>query len=350
MGAVTADDAQQFLTAPIGALLLDRLEHELRRQRGEPWRPFDALSDSQPDAVVAAARLAAGLHPTALLRLVLSGAGLVEPWTETGSQNATLALALAGQREPIARAVLARPGLEWAASAAARQWWWVDHLPDDQGPIGRNLGPFPAWATRPLAPLLTTSPVDPTLADALASAWEMVSGPITLWQLRVRPTARVYEVHRPDDWSRLVRAYPEDTSEHYGRRYASWELRDATVADRTLAALLAVPGQRCARRGWRRVLTPNWPAVAADWDGVHLSWLGFLLVEGSALDLGNGDVTMLRGWGSERSAWLGPALGGPEPLPPPPRDGTLGVCDPELQPDRSREAELGWLRRFLAMG
>jgi hypothetical protein len=45
---------------------------------------------------------------------------------------------------------------------------------------------------------------------------------------------------------------------------------------------------------------------------------------------------------------LNPVLGGPEPLPPPPRDGTVGFAgDPEAQHGRSTAAELGWLRRFL---
>jgi hypothetical protein len=341
-----ADLVLAMLHSPIGACLLDRLEHDARGRGDRLWRPFEALPDSDPGAVRTAARLAADRHPTALLRLALSAADMVGPWNQAGPRNATVALKLASHREPIAEVLAARAAPAWGAPVADQHWWWTDCLPDDRGSIGTDLEPFPAWATRPLRSLLTTSPVDLTLTDALTSAWEMVQGPITVWQLRAEPTARVYELHGPDDWSRLVRAYPSDTTEQYGGQ-ASWELRDITAAD-DVTALLSIPGQHAARRRWRRILTPDWVAVAADWDAVHLSWPGLVSTEGTVVDLDDGDVTMLRGWGSERTAWLNPVLGDPEPLPPPPRDGTVDFAgDPEAQQGRSAAAELGWLRRFL---
>ena len=183
--------------APIGACLLDRLEHDARGQGDRLWRPFEALPDSDPGAVTTAARLAADLHPTTLLRLALSAADMVGPWNHAGPRNATVALELASSREPIAEVLLARAAPAWGAPVADRHWWWTDCLPEDRGSIGTNLEPFPAWATRPFNSLLTTSPVDLALTDALTSAWEMVFGPITLWRLRARPTARVYELHGP---------------------------------------------------------------------------------------------------------------------------------------------------------
>jgi hypothetical protein len=342
-----ADQVPAMLHSPIGACLLDRLEHDARGQGDRLWRPFEALPNSDPGAVMTAARLVADRHPTALLRLALSAGDMVGPWNHAGPRNATVALKLASNREPIAEALVARAAPAWGAPVADQHWWWTDRLPDDRGSIGTNLEPFPAWATRPLSSLLTTSPVDLTLTDALTTAWEMVHGPITVWQLRAEPTARVYELHGPGDWSRLVSAYPSDTTEQYGGQ-ASWELRDITAADEDVTALLSVPGQHAARRRWRRILTPDWVAVAADWDAVHLSWMGFVSTEGTVVDLDDGDVTMLRGWGTERTAWLHPVLGGPEPLPPPPGDGTVDFAgDPEAQQGRSTAAELGWLRRFL---
>jgi hypothetical protein len=43
-----------------------------------------------------------------------------------------------------------------------------------------------------------------------------------------------------------------------------------------VAELLAVPDQHAVRDHVERHLVPDWGAVAADYDGVHLSWAGFL--------------------------------------------------------------------------
>ena len=50
---------------------------------------------------------------------------------------------------------------------------------------------------------------------------------------------------------------------------------------------------------------------------MHLSWAGFLTTEGTVIDLGDGDVTMLRFWGAERTMWLRDVFGDPEPNPEP---------------------------------
>ncbi len=84
-----------------------------------------------------------------------------------------------------------------------------------------------------------------------------------------------------------------------------------------LTALLALPDQRAARTAIRRHLEPDWKLVAADYDGVHLSWAGFLTAEGFISDLGDGDVTMLRYWFSERAHWLADVFGEPVPLAAP---------------------------------
>ena len=67
----------------------------------------------------------------------------------------------------------------------------------------------------------------------------------------------------------------------------------------------------------RRHLVPDWERLAADYDGVHLSWAGFIASEGYVSDLGGGDVAMLRYWFSEWTHWLTDAFGEPEPLDTP---------------------------------
>src|SRR5690606_37553965 len=76
-------------------------------------------------------------------------------------------------------------------------------------------------------------------------------------------------------------------------------------------------------------LAPDWAAVAAAHDAVHLSWAGFLTTEGFVSVLSGGAVAMLRYWGSERTLWLCDCLGDPTPLEP----AAISDGDPERAPD-----------------
>lgn len=84
-----------------------------------------------------------------------------------------------------------------------------------------------------------------------------------------------------------------------------------------MAALEAVPRQRGVRTSIARHLVPDWRSVAARYDGVHLSWAGFITTEGCVSDLPGGDVAMMRYWFSERTLWLADVFGEPRPAPPP---------------------------------
>ena len=59
-------------------------------------------------------------------------------------------------------------------------------------------------------------------------------------------------------------------------------------------------------------LVPRWPAVAHDWDGVHLSVAGYLSTVGRALPVGTAR-TLLAGWNPDETYWLTDVLtpGGP---------------------------------------
>lgn len=80
-----------------------------------------------------------------------------------------------------------------------------------------------------------------------------------------------------------------------------------------LAELIATAGQQAVSPDpWLTHVVPDWPAVAAHDDGVHLSW-GLHTAEGFG-DWSDGIVTMLRYWMSERTLWLAEVFGEPEPL------------------------------------
>ena len=88
----------------------------------------------------------------------------------------------------------------------------------------------------------------------------------------------------------------------------------------------------------RHRLVPDWAAVAADYDGVHVSWAGFLTAEGYVSDLDGGDVTMLRYWFSERTLWLRDVFGEPIPLDTPHSDIADIVLGIDVRNDDIRRA------------
>jgi hypothetical protein len=328
--------------------LLGRLEDVARRRRDPAWfEPFIALPDSSDDDVAAAARWAAEAPRHEVLRIVLEAGDLVGPWHGSGPQNAARAIRLAPHRVAIATAVLDRAdALLTAADMSAEQWWWTDSLPpaerftDDTERLGSHF----AWVTAPRGALWSTSPVNLALTESLTAAWEMVFGPLSIWRLRAAQPVRVYEVHSPQDWRALVERYPLDASE-WAEQSCSWELSARSFADGEPAVdLLTLPEQAAACRGWRRVLMPDWVAVAADWDAVHLSWLGLVTTEGRVVEL-DGDVTMLRNWCSERTAWLTPRLDAPAEVLRQPTDGWAKRSD--LVIDRSAGDERAWLSTVL---
>lgn len=100
------------------------------------------------------------------------------------------------------------------------------------------------------------------------------------WAVRIADSARILELAHPQDWVDLVRRYPLDVSS--GKRGDWWR---ATGRD----------------GGW---LIPDWAAVAADWDGVHLTIAGYLTTAGRALDVDDRFATVLAGWDPDTTYWL----------------------------------------------
>jgi hypothetical protein len=301
-----------LLAAPVGAALLAGLEADQRPDRV----PFEVPPDSDRVAVAAAVDRVAGLRLEELLALAVWDAQrLVGPWTGGGPSNAALAYRYAAPRRPIA-AVLAdhfAADLHGALNPRAQQWWYSDRptvdgitqptFTSEQGVYGNGEFTFDG--------LWTATDPAPELTESLVAAWELFPAPIHRWRMPVRAGARVWEVHRPGDWVRLVRAYPSVASRPHG----GWELPGPNQHEDDLVELLATPGQHATRTRIGDHVLPNWGAVAADWDGVHLSWAGFLTAEGYVSDLGDSAVTMLRYWSSERTLWLNDVFDDPQSLP-----------------------------------
>ena len=118
--------------------------------------------------------------------------------------------------------------------------------------------------------------------------------PVACWILRVSESARVYEINGPLDWHRMCANYPARSA-----RDAS----DPEVSDSEGWGLYPLKRLSCGDAEMNNWLTPDWPAVAKDWDGVHLT-LGGLLTSDSVRVISTAEWSMHRFWDMEQTMWL----------------------------------------------
>ena len=226
------------------------------------------------------------------------------------------------QLRPWAEQALHGPDIDWwRAPAALGEQWHVDLLRGSERPAAPALtgaaAALAAWRASELdrkprwqppegvevsgvwwsAPIAFPPPIATTRAVA-------GRGPLGLWlvedelgwtrdracPLRTIREPRVFEVHGPDDWAQLARAYPFDVTDS---RSPDWRRATGRVGK------------------W---VIPDWPAVAADFDAVHVSTWGWLTSAGRPVAV-NGAASLLAGWSPDQTYWLTDclALGG-EPV------------------------------------
>lgn len=141
------------------------------------------------------------------------------------------------------------------------------------------------WWSTPSHPSRLPSTTRPLPGvGSIALLWEEDSfgqRSAVVWPLTATAPRRVLEIHRPGDWVALVDRYPLDVTA--ARRYDWYRVS--------------------GRLG--RWLIPDWPAVAADWDAVHVSVAGYLTTATRALPLPDAaGATMLAGWDPDETWWL----------------------------------------------
>jgi len=305
---MTSDEfTSLLLAAPVGVALLQYLE---ATERSNPW-PFPELTDSEPAAVAAAEVAVATSSLSDLLENAVEAADQIAgPWNPTALTSLPNAYRFAPQRAGIARAIADRftSTLATGIERSAQEWWNTsnDQTGDSAAELriaqhGHGHGSY-CCGEWPWRSAWTVTAPPPELHETLVNAWEMYFGRIQRWRFEVTPSARVFEIHCPDDWRRLVTAYPDDVSGRHG----GWELPGVNQHRKEVADVASTSAGAAARFDVR-VAMPDWRRVSEDWDGVHLSWAGMLTCEGHVLDLpdlGNGVVTMLRFWFTERTLWL----------------------------------------------
>jgi hypothetical protein len=225
---------------------------------------------------------------------------------------------------PVAEAVLAGPGTRWwgepldrAGQHYAEPWddevlvapeltgaagkladWREETVDDERCAAERPADPAANWgghwwSSPALSGLVSTTRALPGLGAVQLVLTEDSFGwtDEVCWPLAPAGDARVLEITGPGDWAELVRRYPLGISK--SRRHDWYRVTGWT-------------GE------WQM---PDYVAVAADYDAIHLSVAGYLATAGVALEVGPA-CTMLAGWDPDETYWLGDVL---RPAGPPAR-------------------------------
>jgi hypothetical protein len=237
-----------------------------------------------------------GLRPAAEAVAAAAGSPGLRWWSEPadfGCQRYTQFLGTRPEPEPRLAGAAARAGA-WRADTvadepAARPA--TEHGPTSAPPGGRPGGRW--WSSPAASRLPATTRARPALGAVRLVLAEGGPGAraARCWPVTPGGGARVYEIGRPDQWAELAVRYPLDVTHSRGR---DW--------------------QRAT--GWAgRCLVPDFAAVAADWDAVHVSVTGYLTTAAIALAADDGAATMLAGWDPDATWWLADVLspaGAPE--------------------------------------
>lgn len=178
---------------------------------------------SDPAAVAAAVDLIGEMSFGRLVDAAVFAAVMESgPWMGDAPAKIAAAYRQAEQRAPIAEAIAKRFGEQLHAPIDhASQQWFTDGSPwlEARAPLFGRFDDVCGAGEFPWAGLWTAT--DPPLEaiTEMVGAWEYETGPITRWCLPVRTEARVFEIHCPADWARLVSAHPRPADPHPG-----WEL------------------------------------------------------------------------------------------------------------------------------
>ena len=205
-----------------------------------------------------------------------------------------------------AEVVVRGPGIDWWRAPVQLADQWQCELPDQPLKVDPAEG-LAQWAADERAAVLAP---DYRNRDDVSGTWWSAPvrvpsttrslparGPVGLWLTEdesgarrarcwpMQPThePRVFEVHGPDDWAQLARAHPFDVTDS---RAPDWKRATGRVGK------------------W---VIPDWRAVAADYDAVHVSAWGWLTTAGRPVPV-NGAASLLAGWSPDQTYWLADCL------------------------------------------
>ncbi|MBW4078339.1 MAG: hypothetical protein HIU84_07490 [Acidobacteria bacterium] len=328
--------AKELLRAPAGVALLARLELTQR----DNVASFSCPSDCDASAVRRAAAFVKEMPYGEFLAMALwASESWAGPWSGEAPSSLPYLYADAERRREIAEAVAERFHADLLRGADVEaQEWWHEELPDSNyrvTPCFTNYSHVYGNGEFTSAGLWTVTDPPPEVHDTLIFAWDFDGRPTSRWRMPVRSGARLWNINAPTDWVRLVETYPKVAV----RAHAGWELPGPNQYPSDTKMLRALVTQHAVRTTITHHALPDWDRVAHDFDGVHLSWAGFLTSEGYISDLTDGGVTMLRYWGSERTLWLNDVFDEPTPLTAPMLTGSIaGAVGVDLTSDAARQS------------
>lgn len=292
------DFTTTLLTAPLGVATLAALELEAIRRTRDP-------NCGVPGTTTHVKSMSFGEF---LQVLVQTSVMRVGPWIPLAPQFLEAAYARADERRPIAEAISSRFGTQLHEPLALTQEIWLNQPaapPSPPKPRFVNFDDVYDAGEYTEAGLWTCNPAPREVHAELVGAWELYSGPITRWQLPLCSDTRVFEIHRAEDWHRLVLDHPRR-----GRRLSRrWELPGLEFGAAS-PGHASIGGGAGVNPNVSHVYVPNWTSVAGEYDAVHLSWAGLISAEGHIrpLEAASGAV-MLRYWFTERTLWLSDCFG-----------------------------------------
>jgi hypothetical protein len=314
VGAAGRSLCQEIATVPgYGEVLMPwSFHHFSGRPEPTPTQLLDEL-----EQVVATGNYLRFLWEADSCRLVRALESATNPWTRPEISPPELVDREAQILLPVAEALLASPATNWWTSPCERaDQHLVDISPEppydrppskdprtalaaglndeaaaesrlrQRDPVGFPPPPHRGgrdwlfWSS-PWTPWRTTRSVagDPRL-PAMGLIWtEEGNVHAQYWSAVVDRGARIYEIDNLDAWVALVARYPRDVT--YTRRSSWWP---DTFWDGT----------------W---LLPEWAAMSADYDGVHLTVIGFLEATGAVLPIGGARTTLVY-WQPDETYWL----------------------------------------------
>ena len=189
-----------------------------------------------------------------------------------------------------------RPEPSGAAEKLAK--WRTETVEDERESARRPSDPAANysgwwWSAPALSGLIATTRSVPGLGALKLRLIEDSMGwtEALCWPMAYRADARIYEIRRPEDWTNLVSRYPLEVTK---ARWHDW--------------------YKVSSRAGTWVI-PDYAAVAADYDAVHLTVGGYLTTAGRALPVSASAATMLAGWDPDQTYWLADVLesaGAPE--------------------------------------
>ncbi|MCY3543078.1 MAG: hypothetical protein OXH22_03405 [Chloroflexi bacterium] len=257
------------------------------------------------------------VHPAISLQAAYRAINKLSIWRPNFQETVKFALLNGRKLSELARAILELPEVGWWFAPIDRkaQTWAASR--DDAPTLAKfnmpSAAPLTYWERRTNksdSGLYTCTSFEGNSSFLTAMDISDVNGPNDLtiefefpvkqWRLRVSDAARVYEINGPADWHRLCAKYPagsaRDASDPSESDNEGWTLYP-------LATLPRDSEEQDFATDMASWLTPNWSAVAAEWDGVHLTLGGLLTAEKVRVASAAG-WSMLRFWDMEQTMWL----------------------------------------------